>query len=94
MAVLMNEDRATVDCPTTRRYSRTLAEAFADERASAVEPWIKESASDSARRLIPAIFGYAIALLCVAILMTYMLPAHAGRRDCCGPFPPPKEAAK
>lgn len=41
------------DCPTVRRYPRTLADAFPDERAHCVEPWLKESATQSARRLIP-----------------------------------------
>lgn len=90
MSVVMNEDRATVDNTTTRRFSRTLAEAFPDERAHAIEPWRKTSVSDALRQLLRQVAGFALALLAAALLFAAMADtAHAGRRDggCCYPVP-------
>jgi hypothetical protein len=72
MSVTMHDEEHGY--PTVRRYSRSLSEAFPDVRAQSVEPWQKDSASQSARQLIPQVLGFALALLAAALLLSLILP--------------------
>lgn len=51
--------------PTTRRYSRTLAEAYPDERAAFSEGWQRPQGHRWANRLLAIAIGMTLAILVV-----------------------------
>ncbi len=48
--------------PTSRRYARTMAEAFPDSRAEWSEGWCKPKGSRWANRLLTTAIGIALAV--------------------------------
>ncbi len=72
---------------TTRRYARSLAEAFPDERAGCIEHYTNPLSS-----LTQGVLGFVAALAAaVAAFLLLSTSAHAGRRD--GSLPPPPSPA-
>lgn len=77
MSVVVSENT------TTRRHPRSLADAFPDERANAVEVYRRP-----AHALIGPVVGFIAAVMAAVMLFfAAMDAAHAGRRDnCCYPW--------
>ena len=92
MSIVMSEDRATVDVTT---FSRNLrAPRTGQSPAEYANPLHAEELERHAKWPERVMLFLAGAFAAALLLVSMLPPAHAGRRDCCGPFPPPKEAAK
>jgi hypothetical protein len=67
--IVLHTDKYDADVPTTRRYPRTLWEAFPDMRTPSIERPAPRDVTNAGHRLIVAV-GIVVACATVALIAT------------------------